>query len=258
MLLNISPDHLERHENLKKYINVKLKILKNQNKEGISLIDNDQRITQEIVRNKIKSKYFKIDSNKITNKIKKINNPYFRTQNNQRNLNFIFKLSQILKISNDSVITTINKFKGLNFRQQIIFDSKNLRIINDSKSTSFSSSIDLIRSYKNVFWIVGGIPKTKDQFNLEKKFFKNINVYICGKNNYFFIRTFKNKLKYQVFNNLKKTIQKIFKDIEIDKKKINVIFSPSAASFDMYRNFEDRGKKFNLIIKQYLRKKYDK
>ena len=256
ILLNISPDHLERHGNLKKYINVKLKILKNQENEGIGLIDNDNRIIKEVVKNKIKSKYFKINSKKRTNKIRGIKNPYFRTKNNQRNLNFVFKLSEILKIKNKSVISAINKFKGLNFRQQIIFDSRNLRIINDSKSTSFSSSIDLIKSYDNVFWIVGGIPKLKDKFNLEKKFFKNINVYICGKNNYFFVKIFNRKLKYQVFSNLNKTIQKIFKDIKINnKKKINVIFSPSAASFDVYRNFEERGKKFNLIIKKFLNKK---
>ena len=173
ILLNISPDHLERHGNLKKYINVKLKILKNQENEGIGLIDNDNRIIKEVVKNKIKSKYFKINSKKRTNKIRGIKNPYFRTKNNQRNLNFVFKLSEILKIQNKSVISAINKFKGLNFRQQIIFDSRNLRIINDSKSTSFSSSIDLIKSYDNVFWIVGGIPKLKDKFNLEKKFFKD-------------------------------------------------------------------------------------
>ena len=52
-----------------------------------------------------------------------------------------------------------NKFKGLNFRQQIIYQSRKLLIINDSKSTSFSSTKPLLESYKNIYWILGGLAK---------------------------------------------------------------------------------------------------
>ena len=80
------------------------------------------------------------------------------------------------------IFKAVNSFNGLNFRQQIILNNNKTRIINDSKSTSLSSSLNLLQSYKNIFWIVGGLAKKGDKFNLPKKYFKNINCYIYGRN----------------------------------------------------------------------------
>ena len=72
--------------------------------------------------------------------------------------------------------------KLLKYRQQIIYENKNLTIINDSKSTSFASSENLLKNLKNVYWILGGIPKKGDQFNLSKKHCKNFKTFIFGNN----------------------------------------------------------------------------
>ena len=89
--------------------------------------------------------------------------------NNQENLSFILKVCAKLKIKKKIIFKVVNNFKALNFRQQIIYESKNLRIINDSKSTSFSSSMNLLNNLDNLFWICGGLPKKGDKLKLGNK-----------------------------------------------------------------------------------------
>ena len=70
----------------------------------------------------------------------------------------------------------------MKYRQQIIYEKKNLTIINDSKSTSFASSENLLKSLNKVYWILGGIPKKNDKFRLAKKNCKNFKAFIFGNN----------------------------------------------------------------------------
>ena len=105
----------------------------------------------------------------------------------------------------------------------------------------------------NIFWVLGGIPKRGDKFKLSKKYFKNIRAFIYGKNKKFFTKVLKSKIKYENFDNLSNAIDKVFKTIK--KRQINnqtIIFSPCAASFDSFKNFEDRGLYFNKLIKKHL------
>ena len=128
-------------------------------------------------------------------------------------------------------------------------------IINDSKSTSLSSTVPLLESFKNIYWIIGGLAKKGDKLNLHKKFFKKINAYIYGKDRIFFSRILLNKIKYKSSKTLNNSLKLIFIYFKknINEKKI-ILFSPSAASFDQFQNFEERGKYFNNIIKKYLKK----
>ena len=166
------------------------------------------------------------------------------------NLKFILEISKKIKLNKKIILKTVNLFKGLKYRQQIIFNNKKLLIINDSKSTSFSSSKNLLQSYKNIYWLVGGKFKKGDKFILDKKYYKNIKVYIYGSKINFFKKQLKNKVKYKILYNLKKALIKIVEDSKNDdSKKIILLFSPAAASFDHFRNFEERGKYFNNQIK---------
>ena len=97
------------------------------------------------------------------------------------------RLSKQFKISDDKIFKSLNSFKGLKFRKQIIHNRFNLKIINDSKSTSFSSTNGLLSSYKNIYWIVGGLFKKGDKFILEKKYYKNIKAYVIGLDEKYFI-----------------------------------------------------------------------
>ena len=74
-------------------------------------------------------------------------------------------------------------------------------------------------------------------------------------NKYFFSKILSNKIKYKISKNLNYSLLLVFKDLRqrVEEKKI-ILFSPSAASFDQFNNFEDRGKYFNKIIKNYLKK----
>ena len=147
----------------------------------------------------------------------------------------------------------MRKFKGLKFRQQIIHKEKFLTIINDSKSTSFSSSIDILKIHSNIYWLIGGIHKKGDKFDLPKKYFQNIKAFIYGKNKKFFNEALKKKINYENFDSLKSALKKIF--INIDNQKFanqTILFSPCAASFDNFKNFEDRGLYFNKLIKKQL------
>ena len=148
---------------------------------------------------------------------------------------------------------TIQNFKGLKYRQQIIFQNKNLTIINDSKSTSFSSTIGVLKSNENILWLLGGIHKKGDKFDLPKKYFNNIEAFIFGKDKSFFNLKLKKKIKFKNFKNIKDALNETFLIIR-KKKFINhtILFSPCAASFDSFKNFEDRGSYFNRIIKKYL------
>ena len=84
-------------------------------------------------------------------------------------MSFIFYIANYLKLNQKKLFYTLENFKGLDYRQQIVYDSKNLQIINDSKATSYASSESLIKKFTNAYWIVGGIPKHGDKFKLLKK-----------------------------------------------------------------------------------------
>ena len=85
---------------------------------------------------------------------------------------------------------------------------------------------------------------------MKKKYHKNIKAYIIGLNKKFFVNQFKNKIKFKYFKYLKKAILTLKNDLKRDPKNKTILFSPAAASFDQFKNFEDRGNYFNYLIKK--------
>ena len=253
-ILNLSPDHIERHKTLKNYVKAKFKLLKNQSKGHLAFVKkNDVLIKKELKNNRFQSKIIKINTNKFDKLLKHLNNNYFLTETNRENLSFVLEISKKFNLKKKLLIKSIQNFKGLKYRQQIIYKKNNLTVINDSKSTSFSSSIGILKTNLNIFWLLGGIHKKGDKFKLHKKYFKKIKAFIYGKNDKFFKTQLKGKIKYQNFNNLKTALKKIFSIIRKDRLTQQIIlFSPCAASFDSFKNFEERGFYFNKLIRKYL------
>ena len=253
-ILNISADHIERHKSLKKYVDAKFKLIDSQTKESFAYIKKDDKlINKKLKLKKFNCKIIKIDVNKNYNFFKKIKNSYFFSESNKENLSFVLEISKKLKLKKHLILKTIQKFKGLKYRQQIIFQNNSLTIINDSKSTSFASSIDVLKSKSNIMWLLGGVFKKGDKLNLRKKDFKNVRAFIYGKKKIFFNNELKGKVKFKNFIKLNDALKNVFKLIKLEKLKKNVIlFSPCAASFDSFKNFEDRGHYFNQLIKQHL------
>ena len=255
-VLNLSPDHIERHKSLNKYVKAKFKLLKSQLKKHIAFVKkNDVLIQKELKLNRFNCKIIKVNTKKKDSNFGNINNDYFLNDNNKENLSFVLEITKSLRLKRKSLIESIENFKGLKYRQQVVFQNKNLKIINDSKSTSFSATLPLLETHKNIFWILGGIAKKNDKIHLKKKYYQSIRGFIYGKDKSFFSKTLKNRIKIEINKNLLKSLKAVFKEVKKDhsKKKV-ILFSPSAASFDQFKNFEDRGKYFNKIIKNYLKK----
>ncbi len=256
-ILNIAPDHLERHRTLNNYIHAKFKLIQNQKKGSLAFVNkNDKYIQKKIKKNKYKSKIIKVETNLKDKIINSFQNKYFSSISNMENLAFVIEIAKKFKIKQNKLSKIIKNFQGLKYRQQSIFDNKNISIINDSKSTSYSSSIEILKKSENIYWLLGGIPKKGDKFNLSKKYYKNIKGFIFGKNYKKFSADLKKKIKLKKFSNLKKALNEVFRNISKDNStKKTILFSPAAASFDSFKNFEDRGSYFNKIIKNYLNAK---
>ena len=253
LILNLSPDHIERHKTINNYIKAKFKLLKNQLKGHYAFVKKDDLlINKKLKTTKFNSNLIRVDTKK-NNFLKNIHNNYFLTETNKENLLFVLEVSKKFNLKNKVLLKTIQNFKGLKYRQQIIVKKKYLTIINDSKSTSFSSSIGVLKVNPNIYWLLGGIPKKGDEFNLPKKYFKNIRAFIYGKNYEFFNKKLKDKIQFENFHDLNSGLKKIL--MLIKKKKFShqtILFSPCAASFDSFKNFEDRGNYFYKLIKKNL------
>ena len=109
---------------------------------------------------------------------------------------------------------------------------KNCIFINDSKATSFQSTKFALKNSKNIYWILGGIPKKNDKIIL-KNLKKNIRKsYIIGKNINFFKKQIEHQIKFYEAGTIKKSIIKIFQDIQNSKKQNNtILLSPSSCFF---------------------------
>ena len=259
-ILNISSDHLERHKNLKNYITIKSKIFLAQNNSGYSYINSENKYSKSIKKifkfKKLKSKLFLINKSSCNFLLKKIHNRHFKSQGNIENLAFAYQIVKNMKISDEIIIKAMNKFVGLPHRQEIILSSKKLLCVNDSKATSFDASLQSLSTFNKIFWIVGGLPKRQDHFDLGKVSKNIIKAYIIGKNCSFFIKQIKKSVPYTVSKNIKNAINRIIKDLQLNIKSQNtILLSPAAASFDQFENFEDRGVYFkNLIVKKFRRR----
>ncbi len=252
-ILNVSIDHLERHGNFKNYVKSKIKLIVMQNKSSYAFIENKNKIIDKLLnKKKINSKVLRVNE-KIYLKFQKlIKNNYLNSSVNQKNLIFIFNICDFLKIKLRKIIPTLNKFKALRFRNEIVINNKKIKVINDSKSTSFSSTQELIDTKRKTFWILGGLPKKGDKFTLSKKYCFNLRAYIFGKNSDFFAKKLKDKVRYQKFNNMISAIKKIKIDLKKEQKPKDkiILFSPASASFDNFKNFEERGRYFNSQLRK--------
>ena len=255
LILNISNDHLDWHGTFKNYKTAKMKIFSNQKKSDYAFINN-KNLIKDFKKQKYKSKLKIVNLNafiKIKNKIK---NKYLNSKLNNENLSFVFELSKIFKIKTTSFTKSLNSFRGLPHRHEVFYTKNNVKFINDSKATTFEASKLALQCNHNIFWIVGGLPKLGDKF-----YFKNIKknivqAYIIGKKISFFKMQLKGKIKFQINNNLKKALISILTKLKTKKKNFpsTVLLSPASASFDQYKNFNERGNHFKRLVKFYAPK----
>jgi UDP-N-acetylmuramoylalanine--D-glutamate ligase len=253
LLLNITTDHLDWHGNIVNYTNSKLKIFTSQQKHQFAF-------TNSKLKKIFKKKNFKsqliIPNNTSYKKIKKkIKNDYLKSSINDENMNFVYALSTLLKIKQKNFIKAAGSFVGLPHRYEIFYKKRNIVFINDSKATSFEATKYALSNSKNIYWILGGLPKKKDKIILSGVKKNIIKCYLVGKNINFFQKQIQNKLKFSITKNLKDTLIRIFKDIKLFDLKLNtILLSPAAASYDQFKNFKQRGDKFKKLSNLYFKK----
>ena len=251
--LNFTNDHLDWHGNMRNYLNSKLKIFQLQTKNHYALIN--KKFEKIFNKKKYFSKLIIPNLNRYKKIKLKIKNDYLASDINDENMSFIYTFAKLLKIKEKSFIRSMRTFKGLPHRFEIFLKKNDTLFINDSKATSFIATQSALSSLKNIYWILGGLPKKGDKIKIFK-FKKNISkCYIIGKNINFFKNQIENKLPYSVSNTLKNSIYQISKDCKSQRKKAkSILLSPAAASFDQFSNFENRGNIFKKLCKQYVRK----
>ena len=253
LLLNITNDHLDWHKNMSNYVNAKFKIFKLQRKNHFSLIND--KLKFDFKKRDLKGKLIIPDSNKYKNFKSQIKNSYLKSKINDENMSYVFALSKILRISDSSLLKSLSSFKGLPHRYEIFLKKKNFVFINDSKATSFEATKYALKNTKNIHWIVGGLPKKNDKISLTNLKKNILKIYIIGKNTNFFKKQINTKIEHKVTRDIKNSLIEILKNTRLyGNKNISILFSPAAASFDQYLNFEKRGDQFKKLSRIYARK----
>ena len=254
-ILNITKDHLDWHGTVKNYQNSKFNIFSNQGYQDQALLTKKEHI-KKFKNSFFKSKLTKIPANNLkTDFKKKIINKYLRNKPNLENVSFVYKISTILKIKKNIIIKALNTFKGLPHRNEIFYQKSGITFINDSKATSFDATENALKNSKNIFWILGGLPKLNDKFRLKHVKKNIIKSYIIGKNINYFKKQIGDMLEYKSSFTLEQALKDIIKDLFLlNQKRATVLLSPAGASYDQFNNFAERGNHFKLLTLKHARK----
>ena len=243
LITNIFSDHLNYHKNIKNYISSKFRIQFFLYENSYLFLSKKLFLKYRTYIKKDKEKLILTDDiifekNELSNYIKNLN------LNSIKNL--IFHIDSKINIKNT------NLSNDLRHRNQLIYNSKNLKIYNDSKCTNLNNSVyknNLIKSTKKIL-ILGGKFKKQDK-NL-KFTIQNTLVLIFGLQTNLFINQIKFiNSNYFKFNNLTELTN--FLKLLIKLRKFEyILFSPGGESFDFYKNYSDRGNHFNQLVKKAL------
>ena len=263
IILNIYSHHLNHHLTFNNYLFSKLKLINNLLNED-TLIIND-KIAPHLRGWNLKSRVFTFSSdiNKricydenylYFNKHKLLINDidYFKYEFNKENFLSIYIILKTLNIDDSTIKDELKMFNNLPHRMEKIFENESLIIINDSKSTGFSSLIEAInyslKSYKDyqLTLILGGkidIEELRNNIILIISL-RKYQVYCYGENK----KILSKLLDTEYYENLSDVIN----NINLLKKQV-ILFSPAAQSFDEFKSYEDRGEQFKKLILKRLK-----
>lgn len=256
-IINITPDHLDYHETFDRYVSSKLKIINFLKRNGIFIYDKSNKLLNKIIdANKYNSLKFSSVNEKEAKDFINDNN-YLKGTHNAINASIAISIAKKLNINDNKIELAIKRFEGLSHRMEPLYISSNFKIINDSKSTNGESTAAALKSFSNIFWIVGGKPKN-DGIGQAKNFLdKVVEVFLIGNSTKYFseeILKFNENIPINECITLEKATILAIKKSKMSKLKNYVILlSPSAASFDQFKSFEDRGNQFKKIISQQIK-----
>jgi len=266
-LLNITPDHLDRHGSMNDYITAKKRIFMNQKAGDFALIDvdnensravfdelkNDKNFQATLIPISTEKKYeggvsfikgtlqHNIAGKNFTTELK---SQFLRGQHNEQNMAFAFAISYCSGLhSEEKIISTIKQFQGLRHRCQLLGEIDGIKFINDSKATNAESTENALKAYDKIFWILGGKAKDGGISSLAPYFKKITKAYLIGEATEDFAKLLEeNSVTFEKCGDLKNAFELAFLDAKKsnDHEK-NIMLSPACASFDQWKSFEQRG-----------------
>lgn len=271
VITNLSPDHLERHNNsFKKYIDAKFNIISNQLSSDFLIYNGDDTtIEKEINFRKINSSKLSfsflkntsssqtyIENNKMQSQINKnkfmisIENLSLKGKHNIQNSMAAATVAKILNISDEKIRESLGNFQSINHRLEHVLTIQKVKYINDSKATNVNAvyyALDTMKS--STIWIVGGVDKGNNYDELIPLVREKVKAIICiGIDNSKIIDSFSPFVDLIIENdNMIEAVKNAYK---IAESKDNVLLSPACSSFDIYKNYEDRGNQFKEAVRK--------
>lgn len=268
VITNISPDHLDRYDyDYDKYIAAKFRITMNQTKNDYLIYDaDDEAITDWLAKNKTKAQLIPFSLNHTLKTGAFLNNDKMEInineeefimetdavslegKHNLKNAMAAASVAKLMKIRKETIRESLTNFQGVEHRLEKVLKIQNVQYINDSKATNVNATFYALDSMTGpTVWIVGGVDKGNDYDELLPLVNEKVKAIVClGMDNKKIIDAFGNIVDMMVevdnMTNAVRTAQRLA------EKGDTVLLSPACASFDLFENYEDRGKQFKNAV----------
>ena len=268
IILNITPDHLDRYENnMELYAASKFKILNNMNSDGWLIYNYDDSIIKENIERRKPSMNLapfslnqEITQGAYVSKeqllinindqlIMSIHDLALKGKHNTQNSLAAGIASRIIDIRKEIVRESLGDFVNVEHRLEFVAKVNGIDFINDSKATNINSTWFALESMdKPVVWVVGGVDKGNDYSELMELVKDKVKAIVClGKENQKIIQSFEGEIETIV--EASSANEAVAYGYRLAKKDECVLLSPACASFDLFENYEDRGNQFKQAIR---------
>lgn len=267
VILNVTPDHLDRYENnFQKYSASKMRIYENQSSddyliiskddEYLSIINYDNVVEYGFSLTQIESNgcYIKNDNfiyriDEIEEIICSTNSLKIKGEHNKYNAMATINIAKIIGVENQKIEESLKSFSGVEHRLESVREINGIEFVNDSKATNVDSVWYALRSFNNPLrLILGGKDKGNDYSSIVEQVKNNVKkIYAIGSSAEKVISYFSSIVEVEKIDTLEETVEKAYQDASAGDV---VILSPACASFDMFDSYEHRGKIFKQSVMQ--------
>ncbi len=264
ILLNLTPDHLDRHGTMQHYADIKERLVAGSDTAVVGVDDSyctliADRIERAGVtvlriskRNVVAdglyaegSRIMKAQGGTSSLLVDLDGIQTLRGSHNAQNAAAAIAACLAVGISEDEVRAGLSSFPGLKHRMQPVGRRGNVTFVNDSKATNADAAAPALSSYDRIYWIAGGLPKAGGISSLSPLFSHIAKAYLIGEAAAEFASTLGEAVPYEISGTLDKAVEHAAADASTDGRDGNVVMlSPACASFDQYKNFEIRGDSF--------------
>jgi UDP-N-acetylmuramoylalanine--D-glutamate ligase len=268
IITNISPDHLDRYDyKYENYIAAKFRITMNQTEEDYLIYDaDDEAIKNWLENNTTKAKLVPfsltkpldfgafLEENNININTTKdhfvmpTNQLSLEGKHNVKNAMAAATVAQLLKIRKETIRESLSDFQGVEHRLEKVLKIQNVQYVNDSKATNVNATFFALDSMTTpTVWIVGGVDKGNDYTELMPLVNEKVKAIVClGVDNKKIIDAFAGVVDTLV--EASSMVEAVRQAYKIAEKGDTVLLSPACASFDLFENYEDRGRQFKQAV----------